>query len=372
MKPLCVVLLVASVASAQEIVNVDGRNVRVRVEGTGSPAVIFESGFGGDGVNSWTSIFPDIAKMTRAFAYDRAGIGKSDPATGPRTYNAIASELHAVLKQQKIAPPYVLVGHSYGGVLVRAFYGLYPSEVSGIVFVDPMTESLIAGNAKEMVARQEAMMGNAPAGVRAEWDFLKNESLNNYPILTAVRKPDVPMALLVARINRPEGWAKAVMVQYGEWIRDREDSSMIVTANSSHYIHRDQPELVIGAIRSMLYPNPLGALERTLREKGADAAVALFRQQQLRYPKSDITPRLLNTLGYMQMREKRIDDALRFFSLNAEVYPDDANVYDSLAEAFAAKGDRDAALANYRKSLKMDPTNTNAAAWIAKLEKAAQ
>lgn len=67
-----------------------------------------------------------------------------------------------------------------------------------------------------------------------------------------------------------------------------------------------------GAIRSMVYPNPLGALERMLREKGAGAAVALFRQQQLRYPKGGITPRLLNSLGYMQLREKRIDDALRF------------------------------------------------------------
>ena len=371
MKRVWVFLLFASVASAQEMVNVDGRNVRIRAEGTGSPAVIFESGFGSDGVNSWTSIFPDVAKMTRAFAYDRAGLGKSDPVAAPRTYNAIASELHAVLQSRKIAPPYILVGHSYGGALVRAFYGLYPSEVSGIVFVDPMTESLINEN-KGTVALQEATMGNAPPGVRAEWDFLKTESLHDFPLLSAVPKPNVPMALLVSRINRPEGWAKAVMAQYGPWIRDREDSSMIVTANSSHYIHRDQPELVIGAIRSMLFPNPLGALERTLHERGADAAVALFRQQQLRYPKGEITPRLLNTLGYMQMREKRVDDALRFFSLNVEMYPDDANVYDSLAEAYAAKGDRNAALANYRKSLKMDPTNTNAAAWIAKLEKETQ
>jgi pimeloyl-ACP methyl ester carboxylesterase len=369
MRTIWAFLLLASVASAQEIVNVEGRNVRIRVEGTGSPAVIFESGFGGDGVNSWTPIFPEIARMTRAFAYDRAGIGKSDAIATPRTYNAIVSELHAILQNQKIAPPYILVGHSYGGALVRAFYALYPSEVSGIVFVDPMTETVFQNNAKESVAQQEATMGSAPAGIRAEWDFLKGEALNNSPILRAVRKPDVPMALLVARINRPDGWAKAVVQQYGPWIRDREDSSMIVTANSSHYIQRDQPELVIGAIRSMLFPNPLGALERTLHEKGADAAVALFRQQQLRYPKGEITPRLLNTLGYMQMRDKHIDDALRFFSLNVEAFPDDANVYDSLAEAYAAKGDLSAALANYRKALKMDPTNTNAAAWIVKLEK---
>ena len=371
MKTIAAFLFLASIASAQEIVNVDGRNVRIRVEGSGSPAVIFESGFGNDGVNAWTSIFPEVAKMTRAFAYDRAGLGKSDPVAVPRTYNAIASELHAILQSQKIAPPYILVGHSYGGALARAFYARYPEEISGIVFVDPMTERLIEEN-KGTIALQDATMGGAPAGVRAEWDFLKTESLHDFPLLSAVPKPNVPMALLVSRINRPEGWAKAVMAQYGPWIRDREDSSMTVTANSSHYIQRDQPELVIGAIRSMLYPNPLGALERTLHDKGADAAVALFRQQQARYPKGDITARVLNTLGYMQIREKRIDDALRFFSLNVEAFPDDADVYDSLAEAYALKGDRKAALANYRKSLALDPKNTNAVKWIAKLEKEPQ
>lgn len=73
MKIFWALVFSASIASAQEIVNVDGRNVRIRVEGTGSPAVIFESGFGGDGLNSWAPIFPEIAKMTRAFASDRAG-----------------------------------------------------------------------------------------------------------------------------------------------------------------------------------------------------------------------------------------------------------------------------------------------------------
>jgi len=219
-----------------------------------------------------------------------------------------------------------------------------------------------------MIAVQEAMIGNAPQAVQAEWAFLKKEAVDGFPLLRAMPKPNVPMTLLVARVNRPSGWARAVLAQYGPWIEERDDSSMIVSANSSHYIQRDQPELVIGATRSMLFPNPLGALERSLRDKGIDASVSLFRQQQVRYPKEEITPRLLNTLGYMQMRERRIDDALRIFTLNVEAFPLDANAYDSLGEAYAAKGDRENALANYRKSLQMDPSNRNAAEWIAKLE----
>ena len=75
---------------------------------------------------------------------------------------------------------------------------------------------------------------------------------------------------------------------------------------------------------------------------------------------------------YRLLAKKRNREAIEMFKMNVEDHPKSANVYDSLGEAYAAKGDRDAALANYRRSLKMDPTNTNAAAWIAKLEKEAQ
>jgi len=373
-RALFLLVLVGSQAVAQttdptiSTVNVDGRKVRIRVAGTGSPAVVFESGFGGDTLDAWAPIFSGVARLTRTFAYDRAGMGQSDAVTTERSYKAIASELRAVLQHEKIAPPYILVGHSYGGALVRAYYALYPAEVSAIVFVDPVTEQMLNEDQAHMIAVQEAMIGNAPQAVQAEWIFLKKEAVDGFPLLRAMPKPNVPMTLLVARVNRPNGWARAVLAQYGPWIEERDDSSMIVSANSSHYIQRDQPELVIGATRSMLFPNPLGALERSLRDKGIDASVSLFRQQQVRYPKEEITPRLLNTLGYMQMRERRIDDALRIFALNVEAFPLDANAYDSLGEAYAAKGDRENALANYRKSLQMDPSNRNAAEWIAKLE----
>src|SRR4051812_34641814 len=84
-------LLAASIASAQTIVDVDGRKVRVRIEGSGSPTVVFESGFG-DSMNPWAAVFPEVAKMTRAFAYDRAGLGQSEATAVPRSYSAIVYE----------------------------------------------------------------------------------------------------------------------------------------------------------------------------------------------------------------------------------------------------------------------------------------
>ena len=360
MKIALVSLLLATAVSAQTL--------HVRVEGAGSPAVIFEAGFY-DTMQAWAPVLPEIAKLTRVFAYDRAGLGESEPAKTPRTYDAIASELHAVLQRQKVVPPYVFVGHSFGGVIARAFTARYPNEVIGIVFVDPMTEAMYS---KETVAHnvadQDERLRHAPAGVLAEWAFLKEETLNNYPILRAIPKPNVPMTLLVSRLDRPEGWTDAVLKQYGPWITERDDSSMFVTSNSSHYIQRDEPELVIDAIKSMLYPNPLGVLERAQKKGGTDAALAAFQSMRSRYPKGAITPRVLNSFGYAQLREHRVDDAVRIMALNADTFPDDANAYDSLGEAYAAKGDRAKALANYRKALQMNPANDNAKEWIARLE----
>ena len=364
-------LLAASLASAQSVVDVDGRKVRVRIEGSGSPAVVFESGFS-DSMNPWAAVFPEVAKMTRAFAYDRAGLGQSEASPAPRSYRAIVSELHKVLEHEKVAPPYVLVGHSYGGALTRVFAATYPAEVAGIVFVDPMTEDLLAKDRAatgKIIAEEDERLKNAPPGIRAEWQALRGEALSDYPLLRAVPKPNVPMTLLISRVDHPEGWVAAEMSRYAPWIEERDDSSMVLTSNSTHYIQRDEPQLVIAAIRSMLYPNPIGVLDRTMRAKGADATVAAFRDMQKRYPAGSITPPLLNTLGYSQLRQKHVDDAIRFFALNVEMFPGDANAYDSLGEAYAVKGDREEALENYRKSLAMDPKNDNARRQIAKLEK---
>ena len=350
------------------LVDVGGHKVRVRSEGAG-PSVVFEAGFTAT-LETWRDVIPEVAKVAHAFAYDRAGLGQSEPVAGERSYAAIASELHALLQQEKVPPPYLLVGHSYGGPLTRTFDRLYPSEVRGIVFVDPMSETVINNDPKraEHLAEQEATLKNAPPGVLAEWAYLKKDADHGFIEMLKTAKPDVPMALIVATIGRPDGWRKGLVDQYGAWMIGRDDSMIIVTPNSSHIVPRDEPGLVIGAIRSLLFPNPVAALERAADRGGADAATALFREQLATYPKSDLTPRSLNTLGYDLLRKKRVADAVRVFALNAATFPSDANAYDSLAEAYLASGDRAAALVNYRKAFEMDPSNQNAKKAIEQLE----
>jgi pimeloyl-ACP methyl ester carboxylesterase len=101
----------------------------------GRPTVILESGLGGTS-SSWGWIQPEIAKTTRVCAYDRAGMGWSDPGPASRDAQTIATELHTLLQNAQIPEPYVLAGWSYGGMYVRQYASQYPDEVSGLVLLD--------------------------------------------------------------------------------------------------------------------------------------------------------------------------------------------------------------------------------------------
>lgn len=120
-------------------IDIGGRTLNIFCSGEGRPAVILDSGSGEPGF-SWSHIQPEIAKLTRACWFDRAGHGWSDPGPFPRTSEAMARELHELLRRAAIPAPYVLVGASLGGLNARVYNGLYPTELAGMVLVDAAHE----------------------------------------------------------------------------------------------------------------------------------------------------------------------------------------------------------------------------------------
>jgi pimeloyl-ACP methyl ester carboxylesterase len=118
-----------------QFVEVNGLRMHLVCAGLGSPPVILDSGLSNSWLD-WYKVQPKVAKFTRVCSYDRAGVGYSDTRPGPRTSRVIAEELHMLLRNAEVAPPFVLVGHSMGGLDVRMYASLYRAEVAGVVLVD--------------------------------------------------------------------------------------------------------------------------------------------------------------------------------------------------------------------------------------------
>lgn len=122
-----------------QLVDVGEHKLHINCVGQGSPTVILEAGWG-DYSATWAYIQPDVARITRVCSYDRAGYGWSEPSAHPRTANAQVEELHTLLVKANVHGPYVLVGHSLGGMLMRVYAYNYPDEVAGMVLVDSVHE----------------------------------------------------------------------------------------------------------------------------------------------------------------------------------------------------------------------------------------
>ncbi|HYQ82962.1 MAG TPA: alpha/beta hydrolase, partial [Rubrobacter sp.] len=166
-----------------------GRQMYMECQGKGSPTVVLVSGIG-NAADIWTgvidsggepkpsraAVFPQVAKFTRVCAYDRPRTirvtdddkpSPSTPVEQPTSAKPAAADLDALLGASGEPPPYVLVGHSFGGAIIRLYAGAHPAEVGGLVFVDALSEDLPNG----LTPRQQAMfekLNTPPPGSHRE------------------------------------------------------------------------------------------------------------------------------------------------------------------------------------------------------------
>jgi pimeloyl-ACP methyl ester carboxylesterase len=137
-----------------KLVDLGGHRLHVNCSGNGGPAVLVELGLG-DFSFEWILVQNEVARFTRICTYDRAGHAWSDPGPQPRTYAQINLELRDALRKLGVRGPYVLVGHSFGGPVVRQFAADYPKDVAGMVFVDTVHQDqrvVIQGKAVQLRA----------------------------------------------------------------------------------------------------------------------------------------------------------------------------------------------------------------------------
>lgn len=236
-------------------VDVGGHGLHLLVGGQGSPAVIFEGGFG-TGIASWSTVQRDVAAFTQTVSYDRAGLGQSDLGPKPRSAKQVATELHAALQKAGVKPPYVMVGHSFGGIYVRVFADMYPKEVVGMVLIDPSQESFndwLKKNLADRVKAGEANIAKASEGVRAEGAGVEI----SYAQAAVAKVPQgIPVVLLTATEDdsMPADARKLWIEKHKEWLATVPGSKHIIAEKTGHFIQLQQPALVIEAIKQVSKP----------------------------------------------------------------------------------------------------------------------
>ena len=122
--------------------DVGGHKLHLTCTGQGSPTVILETGLGSTS-SAWALVQPAVASSTRACAYDRAGVGWSEAGPEPRDARQISSELHALLQGAGEVGPYVLIGHSNGGLYSRMYASMHPTDVAGLVLIEATPSDLL-------------------------------------------------------------------------------------------------------------------------------------------------------------------------------------------------------------------------------------
>ena len=262
-----------------QLVDVGGHRLHINCTGTGSPTVVIEAGLG-DWSTSWGFVQPEVAKTTRVCTYDRAGLGWSEAAAQPGDVAQFAAELHTLLQNANVPGPYVMVGHSLGGFIVRVFAHDYASEVAGVVLVDSMnpkqvTESLsnklaLFSSIEAAVARVgigrllvklPAIAPSLPAGDEAYYPLLfrpqtYQTTANEYRELPASATEagavtsfgDLPLIVLTAKLNDNPGWPE----WQNELLQLSSNSEHLFAENSGHVIQFDQPDAAVSAILKMV------------------------------------------------------------------------------------------------------------------------
>lgn len=266
-------------------IDIGGYKLHIDCTGAGSPTVVIDAGLG-DWSSQWLGVRKLLQDDTRVCAYDRAGYGWSDPGPRPRSSARMVSELHTLLEKAGVPPPYILVGHSFGGFNARLFGSTYADEVAGVVLVDASHPGSMPHRRDENVSDTSPSLSNymmlmeplppdiaklPPEAVPAVSDkLLHTKSLATsraeyramaYSVSQVQQAPglgDIPLIVISRGIREwgegPDGAEREQywQAQQDELVRLSRVGTRKVALHSGHQIHLDEPELVASSIRELV------------------------------------------------------------------------------------------------------------------------
>jgi pimeloyl-ACP methyl ester carboxylesterase len=239
-------------ATPDQMVNVGGIQLHIRCTGerhADTPVVVLEAG-AGNGTDTWRDTQTPISAFTRACSYDRPGIGTSAPVSQPQSAVDVVDTLHGLLQRAAEPGPYVLVGHSYGGMIVRLYASRYAADVTGIVLVDSAHE--------DQLRRFAAIPGGPPPEATREQIDMRGMSA---ALSAQPWHASIPLVVLTRGHMGPPSRAADPLFQalYQAWMDMQRDLASrsprgehVVATNSDHYIQNEEPSIVIEAVRRVV------------------------------------------------------------------------------------------------------------------------
>jgi pimeloyl-ACP methyl ester carboxylesterase len=226
-----------------------------RAVGSGQPVVVFQSGLG-DGHGVWAEVQQQLADRATTVAFSRPGYGRSPANSDERSPCAVASEQREMLRHAGLAPPYLLVGHSLGGLYQYAYARLYPDEVAGIVLLDPThprhwTRLQEEAPAMALFIRAARWSPAFTSTMRREFDDQQRclDEFESKPMPAAAAR-----VLVRGRFVPPESGDFERMVKglWADWPRLVGGPAVVPVGGAGHYIQRDRPDVVVQVVRSVL------------------------------------------------------------------------------------------------------------------------
>jgi pimeloyl-ACP methyl ester carboxylesterase len=252
--PVLAMVLLSGCASLPGVIteNIDNRRVEYALTKHDAGTVVFENGLGGK-INWWAKVFPEISKDATAFVYNRPGYGRSDLVSTPRDGTHVVDELRSLLRSKGLKPPYILVGHSLGGLYMQLFARRYPDEVNALILVDSTHPSQFKDKYSPEnwpILFRFAYYVATSAVEKEEMNAINSTGESVLSLPSFVGKP-----VIVLSASRPMK-EKSELADYAN--EKRKDITRLypgskqIWVDSGHGIPLEKPESVISAIRDVL------------------------------------------------------------------------------------------------------------------------
>ena len=373
--------------SKTELISIEGAQIRTKSSGLEErkpfqPIVILEAG-NGESLDIWNAVFDQLADFSPVLSYDRIGLGKSEATGEMVTIDSRVKNLEALLKEMKIQPPYILAGNNWGNLLIREFAENHPSDVEGMIYIDPILDSQNPNQLSAYISEkgldgeqltseymdyQKMIITGRAAGNKQEAEMFLAMLNDNKVIWSSQAVPDVSSLVILGNKFTIFPMKGSLSANSGEFFKLLIESKMdfldeytvihpeysvLLSSGNMNVLLLQEPTQIAQSFRQVLYADPNKKIANAAHSLSPEEFETFISDLYSYIPGSLLSEENINMMGYSLMRFDKYKQALTLFQKNLANYPNSANVYDSMGEGLMALGRVEEAVPLFKKAVEM-------------------